>query len=482
MKFILILQLFWSVLSYFLNVRYVFLLQVLISLMNLFIGINLISNIKNPQDRLFELNNLLFLDSLNGILLFVILLIAFFVSIYSVGYMKKEMEHGIKEKNVNEFYFWMNLFIFAMVLLTVSNNFGILWIAIEGTTLATAFLISYYRNKEAVEAGWKYIILCSVGIALALFGIILLYFNSFSLLGHSMESLNWTNIYDIADKLNSYLLLFAFIFILIGFGTKVGLAPLHFWLPDAHSQAPTPISALMSGVLLNCALYSILRVYAILNKNGHVLDADKFLLFFSVFTVLVSAMFIIRQVDYKRLLAYSSMEHMALITFAFSVNTKLSVFAGLYHLLNHAIVKTAIFMTVGNILINTHSRDIFNIRGLFNSMPLTSIALMLSVFAITGTPPFNVFYSEFLIFLSAFKSNFYISTTLLIFLLVVIFGGFIYHFLSMVMGDSDKKYKENFIILLPIYTLLIFALVLTFYIPENILTLLNNIPTILGVK
>lgn len=482
MKVILFLQLLWSILSYFLNVRYVFLFQIFISAINLFIGVSLISNIKNPQDRIFELNNLLFLDSLNGVLLFVILLIALFVSIYSIGYMKKEMEHGIKEKNVNEFYFWMNLFIFAMVLLTLSNNFGILWIAIEGTTLATAFLISYYRNKEAVEAGWKYIILCSIGIALALFGIVLLYFNSFSLLGHSVESLNWTNIYDISEKLNFYLLLFAFIFIVIGFGTKVGFAPLHFWLPDAHSQAPTPISALMSGVLLNCALYSILRVYAILNKNGYVLDADKYLLFFSVFTVSVSAIFIIRQVDYKRLLAYSSMEHMALITFAFSVNTKLSIFAGFYHLLNHAIVKTAIFMSVGNVLVNIHSRDIFSIKGLFKSMPLTSIALILSVLAITGTPPFNVFYSEFLIFLSAFSSKFYISTIILIFLLIVIFGGFIYHFLNMVMGESDKKYKENFIILLPIYTLLVFALVLTFYIPKNILVLLNNIPTILGVK
>jgi Formate hydrogenlyase subunit 3/Multisubunit Na+/H+ antiporter, MnhD subunit len=153
----------------------------------------------------------------------------------------------------------MNLFIFAMLVVTLSNNFGILWIAIEGTTLATAFLISYYRNKEAVEAGWKYIMLCSIGIGLALFGIILLYYSSFSVLGHGLQSLNWTNIYDVSSKLNPKLLMLAFIFVLVGFGTKVGFAPLHFWLPDAHSQAPTPISALMSGVLLNCAFILFLE-------------------------------------------------------------------------------------------------------------------------------------------------------------------------------------------------------------------------------
>ena len=482
MEVIIVLQLIWAVVSYFLNLRFVYFVQIGITFINLILGYSLISKINNPQDRSFELNNLLFLDSLNSVLLLVILTISFFVSVYSVGYMKRELKTGISEKKLNEYYFWMNLFIFAMLVVTLSNNFGILWIAIEGTTLATAFLISYYRNKEAVEAGWKYIMLCSIGIGLALFGIILLYYSSFSVLGHGLQSLNWTNIYDVSNKLNPKLLMLAFIFVLVGFGTKVGFAPLHFWLPDAHSQAPTPISALMSGVLLNCAFYSILRVQAIIINNGYGYDTSKYLMFFGVLTVVVSALFIIRQVDYKRLLAYSSMEHMAIIAFAFSVNTKLSIFAGVYHLINHAIVKTSIFMTVGSILTSFHTRDIFSIRGLFKALPYTSIALILSMFAITGTPPFSVFMSKLFILISSFKAGFVISSIILMLALVLIFGGFVYHFLNMLMGDAEKRYKEDPLILLPPFVLLFLSLVLSFYIPEKVLMLINNIPEILGVK
>ncbi len=468
----------WAFLSYILDLKYVYKIQVLVSLINLIIGISLVYSLKAPTYTIFALYKLLFLDPLNAILILIILTISFLVSIYSTPYMKKEGKH-IPISKVKEFYFWMNTFISTMLVVALSNNFGLLWIGIEGTTLATTFLISFYRNKESVEAGWKYIMLCSIGIALALFGIIVLYYASFSVLGGGMRALDWTSIYAVANKLNPKLLLISFAFIVVGFGTKVGFAPLHFWLPDAHGEAPTPISALMSGVLLNCALYSIIRIQAILNHQNTGELSSKLLMFFGIFTIIVSSLFIIRQTDYKRLLAYSSMEHMGIIAFAIGMNTNTSIFFGLYHLINHALVKTSIFMSVGSILTTLHSKNIQSIKGLFKSMPYTSILLLLSVFAITGMPPFSTFVSELFIILTGFKM--YMGLTIIfVFALVLIFGGFIYHFLGMMMGDTDQAFKEDYLMLLPIGILLTLSVVSSFYIPDKLITLMQNASLIIG--
>ncbi|WP_297452984.1 hydrogenase 4 subunit F [Persephonella sp.] len=478
MKIILLLQLIWAVFSYFLPLRFTYYLQILVSFVNLTISWFLIGKVIQDK-QIFELNNLLFLDALNGVLLLVITGLSFLTSIYSIGYMKKEVEHGLPEKKVREFYFWMNAFIFAMLLVSLSNNFGILWIAIEGTTLATALLISFYRNREAVEAGWKYIILCSVGIALALFGIIILYFSVSGKLGYELDALNWTEIINIASFINPFLLKLAFIFVLVGFGTKMGLAPLHFWLPDAHSQAPTPISALMSGVLLNCAFYSIIRVEAILNKAGVGDFGAQLLVIFGIFTVFVASIFIIKQIDYKRLLAYSTMEHMGIIAFAFGINTKLAIFAGIFHLLNHAFVKGLMFFSVGSVLTNFHTKNFFEIKGLFKTLPITAGLMLLGVLAITGTPPFNIFASEFLVFMSAFKEGYVWQAIILIALLILIFGGFVYHFSQMLMGEPNKEKKsENPWMIIPMLILVIICVVLTFYIPEKINILFKNIDQI----
>ncbi|WP_457641337.1 hydrogenase 4 subunit F [Persephonella sp.] len=475
---ILGIQLIWAVLSYFLPLRFTYTLQILVTALNLSIAFSLIKKIVE-KNVVFELGNILFLDSLNGILLIVITGLSFLTAIYSIGYMSKEIKHGLPERKVREFYFWMNTFIFAMLLVSLSNNLGILWISIEGTTLATAFLISFYRNKEAVEAGWKYIILCSLGIAFALFGIIILYFTVYHQLGHELNALNWTEIVSIADSINPFLLKIAFIFILVGFGTKMGLAPLHFWLPDAHSQAPTPISALMSGVLLNCAFYAIIRVEAILNKVGIGEFGAKLLMLFGIFSVFVAAIFILKQIDYKRLLAYSTIEHMGLIAFAFGINTKLGIFAGIFHLLNHAFVKGLMFFSVGSVLTTFHTKHIYEVRGLLKSMPLTAGFIIVGVLAITGTPPFNIFTSEFLIFISAFKSGKIWQIILLIVFLVMIFAGFMYHFSHMLMGESKKKVqKESFSMLLPMVILLMIALFLGIHVPDKIYTLLDRVSEI----
>jgi hydrogenase-4 component F len=476
---ILSLQLIWTFLSYFLPIRLTYYIQILITGLNLLISLFLIDKVVK-KSIIFELGNTLFLDSLNGILLLVITGLSFLTAIYSIGYMGREKENGLPENKVREFYFWMNAFIFAMLLVSLSNNFGILWIAIEGTTLATAFLISFYKNKEAVEAGWKYIILCSLGIAFALFGIIILYFTVYHQLGHELNALNWTEIISVADNINPFLLKIAFIFILVGFGTKMGLAPLHFWLPDAHSQAPTPISALMSGVLLNCAFYAIIRVEAILNKVGIGDFGANLLMLFGILSVFVAAIFIIKQTDYKRLLAYSTMEHMGLIAFSFGINTKLAIFAGIFHLLNHAFVKGLMFFSVGSVLTAFHTKKINEVRGLLKSMPFTSAFIILGVLAITGTPPFNVFTSEFLIFSSAFESGKIWQIILIVVFLIMIFAGFIYHFFHMLMGETEKKVQsESFSMILPVFVLAVVALIFGIFIPDKIYTLLDRVSEII---
>lgn len=477
---ILILQLFIAIASYFLSLRYLYTANLLVSSINLYVGYSLIKQLKDNQ-YIFELKNLLFLDALNGLLIMIILTLSFLVGIYSIFYMEKERENGLESKKINEFYFYMNTFIFVMLLLAMSNNFGILWIAIEGTTLATAFLISFYKNKEAIEAGWKYIILCSIGIGLGLFGVIILYFASFHILGEGLDALNYTNIYMVAKELNTQLLILAFIFFVVGFGTKVGFAPLHFWLPDAHSQAPTPISALMSGVLLNCAFYSIIRVESIINHNTHTSIVSNMLIFFGVFTVFVSALFIIKQSDYKRLLAYSSMEHMGLIAFAFGLNTKLGIMAGIFHMLNHSLAKTSIFMNTGNILLNLHTREFENIKGLFRSMPYTSVLLILSVVAITGTPPFSLFISKMFMIVESFRIGYIGLAVFIMSLLAVIFTGFIYQFVGILGGDSEKRYRENLFLLAPSAFALLSLFILMFYMPESLKILIERIPDIVGV-
>ena len=477
---ILSIQLLWTIISYFVPLRITYSFHVLVTFINMLLAFVLIDKVLE-EGIIFELNNLLFLDALNGILLIVITVLSFLTAIYSIDYMKREIKHGLSERKVREFYFWMNAFILAMLIVSLSNNLGVLWIAIEGTTLATAFLISFYRNREAVEAGWKYIILCSVGIAFALFGIIILYFTVYHQLGHELNALNWTEIISVSKSINPFLLKIAFIFVLIGFGTKMGLFPLHFWLPDAHSQAPTPISALMSGVLLNCAFYSIIRVDTVLIKVGIGDFGANLLMLFGILTVFASAIFIIKQVDYKRLLAYSTMEHMGLIAFAFGINSKLGIFAGIFHLLNHAFVKGLMFFSVGSVLTSLHTKNIFEIRGLFKIMPATAFFTAVGVLAITGTPPFNIFSSEFLIVIAGIKEGFIWQTILVIFFLIMIFAGFIYHFSHMLMGETKKeKQRESFLMLFPIGILLLISLTLGFYIPEKINLLFEKVSQILG--
>jgi len=386
------------------------------------------------------LGGVFYVDSLSILVLDIVVIIGFMTSIYSVGYLEEEVKHGkLDLGRIRIYYILMYSFIFTMMLALTVKNMGIMWIAIEATTLASTFLVGFYNGKDSIEAAWKYVIICSVGIAIALLGITFLQLSSIDVLKGS-QFLDWTALYNNAAALNSSTLRFAFIFILIGFGTKAGLAPMHTWLPDAHSQAPSPISALLSGVLLNCAMYGIIRTIAIVNRSlGSSVFTGRIMITMGILSVITAAIFILTQKDYKRLLAYSSIEHMGIIAVAIGIFTPLSIFGALLHMINHSFTKSMLFLSSGNILQKYDTKEISKISGMLKILPVTGTVFLLGLFAIAGTPPFGVFSSEFVIITAIFqKNNFWVGILIAV-VLAVIFAGIAHTMFKMFYGNNTAK-------------------------------------------
>jgi hydrogenase-4 component F len=303
------------------------------------------------------------------------------------------------------------------------------------TTLSSAFLVGFYNTGESVEAAWKYIIICSVGIAIALFGTILFYY---ALSGSGTNSLNWTDMAMAAKKLDPRVLKIAFLFILVGYGTKAGVAPMHTWLPDAHSQALTPISALLSAVLLKTALYAILRFAIIVNKCAGEQYCGNLFIFFGLLSLGISAGFVILQKDIKRLLAYSSIEHIGVVLVGFGISGVLGIYGALMHVFNHAAAKSLMFFCAGNILKNYKTTNMNVIRGLGKVLPFTGVVAILGAFALSGSPPFSLFISEIMILAAAFSKGSYIVCALFIIFLSVAFAAIVYNLSRVVFGKKPE--------------------------------------------
>jgi hydrogenase-4 component F len=374
------------------------------------------------------------LDALSAFFIFVIAVVVFASALYSVGYIKKDIEKGIiSQKKASTYYLLFNLFCCSMFFVPAMNNLGMLWVAIEMTTLISAFLVGFYNKKESVEAAWKYIIICSVGIIFALLGTILFSY-AFSISGLS-KSLNWSDMVGVAHILDKNILKIAFIFILVGYGTKAGLAPMHTWLPDAHSQAVAPISALLSGVLLKTAIYAILRFGIIIIKSVGFAYFAHLMILLGVISLVVSSGFILVQKDLKRLLAYSSIEHIGIIAIGFGLGTPLACAGALLHVFNHAVTKSFMFFGAGNIVSFYRKHNMNTIRGVSKALPFTGMMMFLGVFALTGFPPFSIFISEMMIIIAAFTKGSYLIAAILLLFLAIIFGAFINHFGKMLFGS-----------------------------------------------
>ena len=406
-----------------------------------------------------------FIDPLNVFLVALTAFVGFTTAVFSRPYMRVEQDHGkMTSPRLRLYHAMYQLFSFTMLVALMTNNMGILWVAMEAATLTTVLLVSVYRTAASLEAAWKYFILCGVGIAQALFGTVLLYMAAERVLGAGAGALLWTNLDAVKGKLDPNIVTLAFAFLFIGYGTKVGLVPLHNWLPDAHAEGPTPVSAVLSGLLLNVALYAVLRCKVLTDGALHSQLASHLMIGFGLLSVVVAAFFLSRQKDVKRMFAYSSIEHMGLITFAFGLGGPIANFAGLLHMTVHSLIKSAIFFAVGHATQKAGTQIMGDIRGLMKVSPTVAWGLMLGSLAILGMPPFGVFASEFLILTTAMRVQPW-ATPVLLLALGVAFAAMLSRVLPMVFGDTTLKPLAHSPALLPVFVHLGLGLMLGLYIP-----------------
>ena len=414
---------------------------------------------------MFVWNEEFFIDPLNVFLVTLTAFVGLTTAIFSRPYMRVERDHGKMTPNRMRLYHSMyQLFSFTMLLALMTNNMGILWVAMEAATLTTVLLVSVYRTAASLEAAWKYFILCGVGIAQALFGTVLLYMAAEKVLGSEGGALLWTHLDAVKDRLDPNIMTLAFAFLFIGYGTKVGLVPLHNWLPDAHAEGPTPVSAVLSGLLLNVALYAVLRCKVLTDGALQSHLAGNLMMGFGLVSAVASVFLLIRQKDVKRMFAYSSIEHMGLMTFAFGMGGPIANFAGLLHMTVHSLVKSAIFFAVGHAAQKAGTQMMDAIRGLIKVSPTVGWGLMLGSLAILGMPPFGVFASEFLIVTTAMREQPW-ATPFLLVALGVAFATVFSRVQPMVFGDTSVKPLAHPPALIPVFVHLGLALMLGLYIP-----------------
>jgi hydrogenase-4 component F len=411
-------------------------------------------------------NEQFFIDPFNVFLVTLTAFVGMTTALFSRPYMRVEADHGrIGPGQMRLYHSMYQLFTATMLVALTTNNMGLLWVAMEAATLSTVLLVTLYRTAASLEAGWKYFVLCGVGIAQALFGTILLYFASERVLGaEGVSALLWTHLDAVKGELEPAVLGLAFVFLLVGYGTKVGLAPLHNWLPDAHAEGPTPISAVLSGLLLNVALYAVVRCKVLVEGSLQSALPSRMLMGFGLLSVVLAAFFLWRQRDIKRLFAYSSIEHMGIVTFAFGMGGAVANFAALLHMTVHSLTKSAIFFAVGHAAQKAGSQLMDDIRGLITLSPTIGWGLLLGSIAILGLPPFGVFASEFLILTTAMRDQPW-ATPILLAALGVAFAAIFRRVQPMVFGETSAKRLAHPPALLPVFAHLTLVLALGLYVP-----------------
>lgn len=426
--------------------------------------------------------NQFYVDAFGLILIILTAFVSLTVAIFSRNYMQHSLEQGrISPRLLQLYYLMFQAFTWTMLLVYSSNNIGLLWVSMEGATLTTVLLVSLYRTPESIEAAWKYFILCIVGIALALFGIVCVYFSSINLDLTSNQAMLWTVLHQYAANLDPKVLTIGFVFILVGYGTKIGLVPFHFWLPDAHSESPAPMSALLSGLLLNIGVYALVRFKMLVDPSVTSHLADHLMEGFGLLSFIVAGFFIYRQRNIKRMFSYSSIEHLGLITFAFGLNLPLTTFVALFYLIVHSLIKSSIFMSVGNVIQVTKSQDMGRIRGLIHAQPITGWLLLIGLIAIAGFPPFGIFNSEVLLMVAAVKTNFWLAILLLIGFLLAMAGLFknLHPVLFGRVAEGDAALHSTKVSVVPSIFNLAVALVLGIHLPKVLMICLNQATTLI---
>ncbi len=422
----------------------------------------------------------LLVDDLNIVFIVLSTLVGFTTSVFSAGYIQHELDSKRLTPGYLRFYHAMyQALMFGMNLALVANNIGLMWVAIELATLTTVLMVGIYRTHEALEAAWKYFILGSVGIALALFGTILVYMAAHPVIGQGRDAMVWTILLMHAEAFDPSLMNLAFVFLLLGYGTKVGLAPLHAWLPDAHAEGPTPISAVLSGLLLNVALYAVLRFKLLLAANPAALAPGPLMVTMGLVSLVFAAFMLYRRRDIKRLFAYSSIEHMGIVAFAFGMGGPLANFAGLLHMVLHSLTKAAIFFAVGHVAQVKGTQKIADIGGLTVSHPWLGWGLVIGVIAIAGLPPFGIFMTEFLIVTSTFARQPLLAIPL-VFGLLVALGALFLRVNSLAFGPVRGNVAPAHASYAPMYAHFALVLLAGVYLPLPMVEWFRHVAGILG--
>jgi hydrogenase-4 component F len=419
-------------------------------------------------------------DDLSVVFIVLSTFVGFTTSVFSASYIAHEVEIGRLTPARLRFYHAMyQMLMLAMNLALIANNIGLMWVAIEMATLTTVLMVAVYRTHEALEAAWKYFILGSVGIALALFGTILVYVAARPVVGEGLSGMVWTALMTGARDFDPALLNLAFVFLMLGYGTKVGLVPLHAWLPDAHAEGPTPISAVLSGLLLNVALYAVLRFKMLLAANPHAIAPGPLMVTLGLISLIFAGFMLYRRRDVKRMFAYSSIEHMGIIAFAFGMGGPLANFAGLLHMTMHSLTKSAIFFAVGHIAQVKSTQKIADIRGLTVTHPVLGWTLVAGVVAIAGLPPFGIFTSEFLVVSSTFAREPLLAIPL-VFGLILAFGALLLRVQGMAFGEPSPGEAPAQASYLPMFGHLALVLTAGVFLPPLITTWFQHVARLLG--
>jgi hydrogenase-4 component F len=425
-------------------------------------------------------NGLLEVDDLNVVFVVLNTLVGFTTSLFSSGYIAHEIEIGRLNGTYLRFYHAMYQFLLGMMnLALITSITGLMWVAVEFATLTTVVMVSLYRTREALEAAWKYFILGSVGIALALFGTILIYMAAQPVVGEGLAAMSWPVLLAHAGRFDPAILNIAFVFLMLGYGTKAGLVPLHAWLPDAHAEGPTPVSAVLSGLLLNVAIYAILRFKLILAANSGAIAPGPLLMTMGLLSLLFAGFMLYRRRDVKRFFAYSSIEHMGIIAFAFGLGGPLANFAGLLHMTMHSLTKSGIFYSIGHMTRIKGSQRIADIAGLTSSHPLLGWIFVASVVAIAGLPPFGVFTSEFLIVSSAFAHRPLLAVVLVSGLLLSL-GALFLRLNGLAFGEPSGSVVPSRMSHVPMLLHLGIVLVAGIFLPPALVSWFQHVARLLG--
>lgn len=432
-------------------------------------------------------NGFLYADSLSALVLLLTAFVYLACAPYAVGYFRADERAGAVDRpRLRQYYILTPLFAFSMFLVALASNLGVMWVAVEATTLASIFLVTFYGRPTSLEAAWKYAMIGGVGLSMALFGTILTYYAAHQSLGaETLGALNWSMLASSAARFDHTVMRLSFILILLGYGAKAGLAPMHTWKPDAYSEAPAPVAALMAAALLNCALYALARFYVLTARCLGPAFPSQLLMVFGFLSVGIAVPFILAQRSYRRLLAYSSIEHSGVMTLALGFGGLLGPLGMMLHMTFHSIAKPLLFFCAGNAQQQTGSDSLRKTPGgLLHVLPVSAPLFLLGTLAITGTPPFSLFQSEFTILRAGFSGQFNALSVLLVGLLVAIFAGFFYHISQLVLGPPSGpsqpetcRWKTA-----PVIALSAIVLIMGFWLPAPLYSLVQGASHILEVR